>query len=688
MPAVQRSRVRVRVFALASFVALVGSTIGSGVPVVRGSGETIALDVSWTRPGVAEVLSPPTALRVGDVVTVAATSDGFANPRCQYVFSQAGMTGGESYMRVDFDPAPTNVCPAWTFVVPPSPPGDYRIQADAWESVSATKTIPLTLEAGGEPAPFVSNYPVMSWAASDVIASEPLAFGNPFTVDLPAGLTDCEVDFGGSIWTGLKAFDDDCSDWIVSIPELRPDATSSGSFALPMRSHILVVGHGAGGGRGVDVSTWTAELAVGGSDSDTFASSMPAAVFATSTKPHFVARGSVPLTPTLVGIDSGTCTFYVGIPNRSPAVPAGTVPVVDGQCAPVSFDAEAIGRYHVDVTVADAGMTVSQAWGWFDVTDPIPAPTIAVPANLGSPGDDVQIDVSVPNGTPTDFDVSVTPAASCTGASGQLDVMNEIRTATVTCQFPDPGTYTIDASMTDVLGTTTQSSKQVTVAGPPDTNAPAVSAVSNTFPRGARVTDGKVPVRFAWIGTDAGSGVATFDVDLKTDAGPFVSIGSALTAANLSRALAPGHAYRIRVRATDHSDNIGDWTLGQTFTIGRFQESSSAIHWHGTWWSAANASYWGGHDRYARQAGATASLTFTGRSFAWVGSVGPSRGRARIYIDGKLVASLDLHAATAQARRLLFTTAWSTSVRRTVTIRISGTAGHPRGDVDALVTGS
>jgi hypothetical protein len=53
-----------------------------------------------------------------------------------------------------------------------------------------------------------------------------------------------------------------------------------------------------------------------------------------------------------------------------------------------------------------------------------------------------------------------------------------------------------------------------------------------------------------------------------------------------------------------------------------------------------------------------------------------------------LVKTINLRAATNANRRILYTAAWSTAKSRTVTIRISGTAGHPRGDVDALITGS
>jgi hypothetical protein len=86
--------------------------------------------------------------------------------------------------------------------------------------------------------------------------------------------------------------------------------------------------------------------------------------------------------------------------------------------------------------------------------------------------------------------------------------------------------------------------------------------------------------------------------------------------------------------------------------------------------------------------GATASLTFTGRSFAWVASRSVVAGSARIYVNGTYIASVNLHAASSTARVVMFSKAWTTAATRTVTVRVLGTIGHPRVDVDAFVTGS
>ena len=86
----------------------------------------------------------------------------------------------------------------------------------------------------------------------------------------------------------------------------------------------------------------------------------------------------------------------------------------------------------------------------------------------------------------------------------------------------------------------------------------------------------------------------------------------------------------------------------------RLGETSKAIAYHLAWSTAAYASYSGGQVKYATRTGASATVTFTGKGIAWIGPVGPTRGTARVYIDGRAVATVDLRRSTFQARKLLF----------------------------------
>jgi hypothetical protein len=219
-------------------------------------------------------------------------------------------------------------------------------------------------------------------------------------------------------------------------------------------------------------------------------------------------------------------------------------------------------------------------------------------------------------------------------------------------------------------------------------NPPTTSNPTNAFLTGWGLSSAKPILRFGWVGTSLDSTVDHYQLAISTDGAAFATIDPGVTDTSYTLALTTGHAYRARVRAVDATGNIGAWAYGTAFKLTAYQESSRSIHWSGTWRTGTSAAYWGSHERYSSAAGAKAGLTFTGRMFAWVGSVGPSRGWAKVYVNGVLVKSVNLNAAVNANRQVLFATTWPTAKSRTVTIRISGTAGHPRGDLDGFIVGS
>ncbi len=111
-------------------------------------------------------------------------------------------------------------------------------------------------------------------------------------------------------------------------------------------------------------------------------------------------------------------------------------------------------------------------------------------------------------------------------------------------------------------------------------------------------------------------------------------------------------------------------------------ERSAAIDYHGTWRLARHRSYGGGAVRYARSAGASATLTFTGRTVVWSGPTGPTRGKAKIYVNGRYVKTVDLRRSTFDPRATLYRANWSASARRTLTIVVVGTKGRPMVAID------
>ena len=111
-------------------------------------------------------------------------------------------------------------------------------------------------------------------------------------------------------------------------------------------------------------------------------------------------------------------------------------------------------------------------------------------------------------------------------------------------------------------------------------------------------------------------------------------------------------------------------------------DRSASIGYRGRWGVARHAGYDGDVVRYATAKGASATLVFTGRRVVWHGPTGPTRGKARIVVDGKAVRVGDLRRRTFDPRAALFSTRWSKSGRHTIRIVVLGTTGRPMVAID------
>ena len=117
-------------------------------------------------------------------------------------------------------------------------------------------------------------------------------------------------------------------------------------------------------------------------------------------------------------------------------------------------------------------------------------------------------------------------------------------------------------------------------------------------------------------------------------------------------------------------------------------ETSASIAYRGSWHSARHGGYAGGAVRYATKAGASATVAFTGSRITWFGPVGPTRGKARILVDGVAVRVVDLHRSGFKTRTVLFTKAWSAKGAHTLTIQVLGTKRHPMVAIDEFLVRS
>jgi len=114
-------------------------------------------------------------------------------------------------------------------------------------------------------------------------------------------------------------------------------------------------------------------------------------------------------------------------------------------------------------------------------------------------------------------------------------------------------------------------------------------------------------------------------------------------------------------------------------------ERSSAIAYTGTWRRAKHGGYGGGAVAYATTAGASATFTFTGTKVTWNGPTGPTRGKAKVYVDGNYVKTVNLYRRSFDARATLFRTSWKTAREHTLKIVVVGTKGRPMVAIDDFV---
>jgi hypothetical protein len=218
-----------------------------------------------------------------------------------------------------------------------------------------------------------------------------------------------------------------------------------------------------------------------------------------------------------------------------------------------------------------------------------------------------------------------------------------------------------------------------------DTVAPVMAAPVAVIRSDATVGS-LVPAQVTWSASDATSGVAGYQVEQSTDGGAWTRLSlSGPLVTSVGRSLSPGHSYRFRVRAIDRAGLWSGWRYGPVLGAGLHQESSTALAWSGTWSRYGVTGASGGAVRGSTQAGAKASFTASMRSVGWVAVRGPTRGKASVYVDGVLIRTVDLYASTTQPARIVFTRSLTSTATHTVTVRVVGTSGRPRVEVDALV---
>jgi len=217
------------------------------------------------------------------------------------------------------------------------------------------------------------------------------------------------------------------------------------------------------------------------------------------------------------------------------------------------------------------------------------------------------------------------------------------------------------------------------------TRAPYQKVVYGTV--GTNPANTSIQITMNWTETPGSSTICKNELQRSIDGAPWtnVTLPSATSTSVGDTLPSTFHHFQYQVRVTGCDGVASAWTPGQGFSYNLLQESSSQWTYSRRNWAVAVCRYCSaGYARYTTTQGATATLKlYAAYNVGLVFETGPTRGSARIYVDGVLLQTVNTHASRVGYRQLLVKTGWPAFGVHTVQIVNLASAGHPRIDLDA-----
>jgi parallel beta-helix repeat protein len=211
-------------------------------------------------------------------------------------------------------------------------------------------------------------------------------------------------------------------------------------------------------------------------------------------------------------------------------------------------------------------------------------------------------------------------------------------------------------------------------------SAPPVPRLS--FGSGQMRSNGSLPGRVTWAAT---IGARAYQLQVQRDGGPWTTAALAsATSRSTSLLLAGGSGYRARVRVQVANGGWSPWAYSAAASAYRFQETSGGMTWAGSWTRTTSVGASGRYVRFRAAAGSTATFRFRGSAVAWIAPRGITRGAAAVYVDGTYRSTVSLYRSSSLARSIVFVASFPSVGTHTLMVKVVGTSGHRRVDVDAF----
>ena len=215
-----------------------------------------------------------------------------------------------------------------------------------------------------------------------------------------------------------------------------------------------------------------------------------------------------------------------------------------------------------------------------------------------------------------------------------------------------------------------------------DRTKPVVSGISAALRKGPTLSGTSTRASVTWNSSDSGSGAARYTIQRRVDGGSWSTLATGVTTRSYDVTLVRTHDYQFRVRAIDVDGNIGSFTTGPVFQSRIYQQTSGAFVYSKSGWATSTADVFsGGTTRRSTGPASSARFMATGRSFAWITTTGPTRGVAQVYVNGVLVATVDLYSPTTTYRVQAWSRSYAANVTRTIRIAVQS---PERVDLDAF----
>jgi subtilisin len=313
--------------------------------------------------------------------------------------------------------------------------------------------------------------------------------------------------------------------------------------------------------------------------------------------------------------------------------------------------------------------------------------SLPTPSNAPSaPGDSATIPITIAR-TPTSFErIRLVASGLPAGMTASFDRTSvygfEGVASTMTVSVPvgtPAGSYALTVTG-DEHGNTHATIATVVVR----TDLPRSQPPTIVARRAGTLGSSTLPATVFWTpATNATGGVGGYELQQSVDRGAWTATTTTVPALRtVYRTHVFRHLYQYRVRARDAGGTWGGWAAGPIVTSLIFQDRSTAVAYSGTWRKALSSVASGGSTTYARAAGARARILFYGRAVAIVGPVSPTRGSARVYVDGVYRGLVSFRSSTGRSRVVTYATTFPALGTHSIQVRL---VGNGRVDIDGFV---